>query len=199
MIKKPGNWNSVQEFTDRPRLPLGAYVTQIVKGTVVPSDFGEQLCILFDISEGEHKDYFKKDFETSTLAVKKWKGVLRLWLPKDDGSEKDEWTKRTLKGFTTAVEKSNPGYVWDWNEETLAGKALGVLFRNEQWEYEGKTGWAVRPFRALSVDSVRSGDFQLPKEKPLASKAEAPKSSLADLAQFGNVTFAESEDEDLPF
>jgi hypothetical protein len=91
-----------------------------------------------------------------------------VYIPKDDGSEKDEWTKRTFKGMTAAFEKSNPGYMWNWDENSLAGKMVGILFRNEEWENdEGKTGWTVRPFRAISVDSVRSEDFRLPKDKPL--------------------------------
>ena len=93
--------------------------------------------------------------------------MLRQFLPKDDGSEKDEWTKRSFKGMISAFEKSNPGYVWNWDENSLAGKLIGILFRNEEWEYEGKTGWTVKPFRAIPIDSVRSEDYALPKDKPL--------------------------------
>ena len=80
----------------------------------------------FDIAEGEYKDFFANDLKAQTGEDKKWKGVLRLWLPKDDGSDKDEVTKSILKGFVTSVEKSNPGYLFDWNEASLAGKQIGV-------------------------------------------------------------------------
>lgn len=167
MIKRPNNWNEVKEFTDRPKLPLGAYVCRVKKVAVQSTDYGDQLCILFDICEGEYKDFFNSEFAANTMTDKKWKGVLRQWLPKDDGSEKDEWTKSSFKGMVTSFEKSNPGYQFDWNEASLVGKLIGIMFRNEEWEYDGKTGWAVRPFKAISVDSVRSGDFTLPKDKPL--------------------------------
>jgi hypothetical protein len=62
--------------------------------------------------------------------------------------------------------------MWNWDENSLAGKLVGILFRNEEWEYENKTGWAVRPFRAISIDSVREEDYRLPKDKPL--KKEEP-------------------------
>jgi hypothetical protein len=168
MIRKPNNWESVKEFTDRKKLPLGAYVCK-VKGVRIDSFDGTsaQLCIQFDIAEGEYIDFYKREYAANTMANKKFKGVLRVWLPKDDGSENDEWTKSTFKGMCTAFEKSNPGYVWNWNEQTLVGRMVGILFRNEEWEYDGKTGWAVRPFRAISVDSVRSGDLKIPKEKTL--------------------------------
>lgn len=171
MIKKPNNWESVQEFSDRPKLPVGAYVCKIKQAKVE----GAQLCVAFDITEGEQAGFYQRDFDANTAQDKKWKGVLRLWLPLDNGDEKDEITKRVFKGFVTSAEKSNPGYAWAWDENTLAGKTLGILFRDEEWDYAGRTGWAVRPFRALSVESVRNGDFKIPDPKPLAaSKPQTP-------------------------
>ena len=170
MIRRPNNWNEVKEFNDRQKLPLGAYVCKVKRSAVQANEFGEQLCIVFDIVEGEFSGFFNDDFKNNNSENKKWKGVLRMFIPKDDGSEKDEWTKRSFKGMVTAFEKSNPGYKWNWDEASLTGKLIGILFRNEEWEYDGKTGWTVRPFRAISVDSVRSGDFTLPKDKPLTKK-----------------------------
>ena len=198
MIRKPNNWNEVQEFSDRPKLPLGAYVCKVRRAVVQSNDYGEQLCLLFDICEGEFKGFFDADFKANTMANKKWKGVLRQFIPNDDGSEKDEWTKSSFKGMVTAFEKSNPGYQWNWNEESLAGKVVGILFRNEEWEYENKTGWAVRPFRAISIESVRNGDFTLPKDKPLKNKTAASGyndnfNALNDRVNHG---FAELEEDD---
>lgn len=173
MIRRPNNWNDVKEFSDRQKLPLGAYVCKVRNAIVQGNERGEQLCILFDIAEGEYAGFFANEFNASTNPDKKWKGVLKQWLPKDNGTEKDEWTKSSLKGMTTAFEKSNTGYCWDWNEASLIGRLIGVLFRNEEWEYEGKTGWAVRPFRAISVDSVRDATFTLPKDKPLKKEDAA--------------------------
>lgn len=173
MIERPSNWNEVREFSERRELELDAYVCKIKQGVVQQNDKGAQLCVVFDIAEGEYSGFYADDFKANTREDKKWKGVLRLFLPRNDGSEKDEWTKSTLKGFCTAVEKSNPGYQWNWDENSLKGKNIGILFRNEQWAYNGKTGWAVRPFRALSVDSVRNGDYKVPDDKPLSSAQTA--------------------------
>ncbi len=200
MIKQPTNWNDVQEFTEKKQLPLGAYICKIIKATVQGSEYGEQLCIGFDISEGEHAGFYKKEFASNTTENKKYKGVLRIWLPKHDGSEKDEWTKSILKGLVSSVEKSNPGYKWNWDEASLVGRFIGILFRNEEWDYNNKTGWAVRPFRAISVDSVRSGDYTLPKDKPLKNKtvsgyAEPNYGSY----QFSDFAVLDDDDAQLPF
>lgn len=172
MIERPTNWNEVREFSERRELELGAYVCKIKQAGVHTnadgSQPGAQLCIVFDITEGDYTGFYAANFAANTREDKKWKGVLRLFLPRNDGSDKDEWTKSTLKGFCTAVEKSNPGYQWNWDENSLKGKNIGILFRNEQWAYNGKTGWAVRPFRALSVDTVRNGDYKIPDDKPLS-------------------------------
>lgn len=194
MIKRPNNWNNVQEFSDRPKLPLGAYVCRVKKAVVQSTDWGDQLCILFDIAEGDFKDYFSNDFNANTNEDKKWKGVLRQWLPIDDGTEKDEWTKSSLKGMVTSFEKSNAGYQWDWNEASLAGKLVGILFRKEEWEYNDNHGWAVRPLRAISADSVRTGSYTLPKDKPLKNKGNAGFTATDDLAGFTDI-----HSDDIPF
>ena len=116
MIRKPNNWNEVQEFSDRQKLPLDAYVCKVKQVRIQDNSFGAQLCMLFDITEGDYAGYFQKDYNGNNAQDKKWRGVLRVWIPADDGSEKDELTKRGFKGMVTAFEKSNPGYVWDWNE-----------------------------------------------------------------------------------
>lgn len=202
MIRKPNNWENVKEFSEQKKLPLDAYVCRVKGVRVDSTDYGEQLVIQFDIAEGEYADFYKREYAANTNANKKFKGVLRVWLPRDDGSEKDEWTKSTFKGLVSSFEKSNPGYAWNWTEQTLIGRMIGIMFRNEEWEYDGKTGWAVRPFRAISVDSVRSGDFTLPKDKPLKNSASnssyvPPVSGYSDSYQ--NFAPIQDTDEDLPF
>ncbi len=193
MMKKPHNWENVQEFTDKKALPLDAYVCKIRKAAVQQNTYGESLCVLFDISEGEYAKYYSEEFTTNTREDKKWKGVLRLFLPTDDGSDKDEITKRILKGFVTSVENSNPGYTWNWNETSLTGLTIGVLMRREEWAVNGKTGWTVRPFRALSADTVRNGEYSLPKDKPLNQPTATTAYNVNDFKPLPE------DDDDAPF
>ena len=200
MIRKPNNWNEVTEMTERPKLPLGAYVCKIVKAAVETNSYGDQLIVGFDIAEGDYANFYRKDFDSNTAQNKKWRGQLRLWLPKDDGSDKDEITKRVLKGFVSSVEKSNLGYQFDWNEASLAGKMVGILFRNEEYDFEGKHGWAVRPFRALSCASVREGSFTLPNDKPLNPLSNTSTATMPDpVPQYNPNNFVQVDDDELPF
>ena len=197
MIKKPNNWDQVQEFGERKPLPLGAYVCKVKQVRVQDNSYGSQLALLFDIAEGEHAGYYNQDFKANSDPNKKWCGVLRVWLPKDDGSEKDELTTRIFKGFANAFERSNPGYRWDWNENSLVGKTIGIMYRNEEWKNrEGKYIWSVNPFKAISADTVREGSYTLPKDKPLSNKtstnATVPPANIPD-------GYTEVDSEELPW
>lgn len=205
MINRPNNWNDVQEVTERQKLPLGAYVCRVKKTAIQSNAYGDQLCILFDIIEGDHKGYYAAEYAANQNQDKKWKGVLRQWLPLDNGSQQDEWTKSALKGMVSNFEKSNPGYQWNWDENSLVGKLIGILYRNEEWEYEGKTGWTAKPFRAISIDSVRNGDFTLPKDRPLKKEETSytvPTYNVPTQNYQANTYNTNSfvvEDDDIPF
>lgn len=207
MIRLPLNWSEIKEFSDRPTLPPGAYVSQVQQVNINRTDYGDQLCILIDISEGEYKGFYAEEFKANARDDRKWKGVLRQFLPRYDGSEKDEWSQRSLKGLATAFEHSNPGFVFNGDEQALVGKTVGILMRNEQWDYNGKTGWSVRPFRAMSADKVRSGEYTIPKDKPLKTEPAASYGYAAPYpASYGYPAAASSsfepvtgDDDDLPF
>ena len=189
------NYETTQTISARAQLPVGAYICRILKAEekVYNSSKGEwhKLEISFDISEGEHKDFYANDYKAQTGEDKKWKGVMRMNIPTDDGSEADGWAKRSFKTNILAIEDSNSGYHWDWNEAQLKGKTVGIVFRSEEWEYNGKTGKKAQPFKAVSVEKIKSGNFKIPKEKLLEKNASAPTAPTPE--------FRDIPDEDVPF
>lgn len=207
MIKRPSNWDSVQAFADRKTLPVDAYVCRVKNAIVKKASNGaDQLCVLFDISEGEQAGFFTEEFNQNTYDNKKYKGVMRLWIPTDDGSEADEKTKRNFKAFITAVCNSNRSYVWQWDETTLKGLEIGIIFRSEEWDYDGKHGWATRPFRATTSDKVRAGDYTIPEPKflvtiaPQTQPAYSPAVPVAPVAPAFPADFSViTDDSQLPF
>lgn len=155
----------------REILPAGGYVAKILNAEEKRYSWGDVLLISFDISEGEHSDFFNKDYLENTNEDKKWRGTYRLNIPKDDGSETDGWTKNTFGGAMWAIEESNQGYTWNWDEKSLKGKTVGVLFRNKEWEMNGNTGWTTECCKLESADDIRNGKFRMPKDKPLKNKS----------------------------
>ena len=111
-------------------------------------------------------------------------------MPKDDGSEKDEWTKSAFKALMLAIEESNEGFHWDWDEKKLKGLKVGCLFRSEEWEFDGRNGWTTRPFKFIEVERVKNGKFKMPNDKALNNKSVSDNKNSVDISM---------ADEDLPF
>lgn len=151
----------------REMLPAGGYVCQIMSAKIETNDWGDTLVIAHDVCEGDYAGIFKRDYENNTMDNKKWRGTFRLRLPKDDGTEQDTWKKRSLGNTIWAIEQSNPGFTWDWDEKKLKGKKIGLLYRNKEWEMNGRTGWTTEAGAAESIDNVRDGKFRPLKDKPL--------------------------------
>lgn len=164
---KPFNGFEAKKTASREHLPAGGYVAKILDCTEVSYTWGNVLLISFDIIEGPYKDFFATDYKGQDREDKKWRGTYRLNEPKDDGSEKDGWTKRTFGNAIWSIENSNQGYHWDWNETGLKGKLVGVLYRNREWEKDGNSGWTTECCALTSVDDIRNGKFKQPKDKPL--------------------------------
>lgn len=171
-------------------LPVGAYLCKIMNAEEVSYDWGSKLLLSLDIAEGEHADYFAKKYREDRREDKRWGCVLGLYEPKDDGSEKDEWTKRTFNNFVGCVEDANGGYHFDWDEKKLKGKKIAVVFRKEEWEFNGNTGWKVKPFRVIDMGKFNDGKWGKYDDKPLANKPTPAESYNS---------FSDDDSGDLPF
>ncbi len=192
------NWENVKASADFTALPAGGYVCKIQGAKICTFDGKngsfERLEVAVDIVEGEYKDFFWQEYDRNPNEDKKWKAVFRLYVPSGDGSDQDNWSAQKLKRFVNDVEASNPGYHWDWDEKKLKGKLVGLTFRREEWEYNGKSGWKTNPFQAYTVEDIRQNKFQMPKDKPLKGKD----STSTAQPKFEDVVET-AVDDDLPF
>ena len=172
MMKAFAGFKAEKASSGREILPAGGYVCDIKSAKVEEYRGGEfsALVLAIEVAEGQYAGFWKKDYDQNTNDDKKWRGTYRISIPKDDGTEQDGWTKRTFGNFIWCIQESNPGYTWNWDEKTLKGKKLGVLYRNKEWEFDGKTGWTTEAAGSVSVDDIRSGNFKPLKDKPLKDK-----------------------------
>lgn len=192
-MKPINDWDNIQPAQEREQLPLGAYLVKIMDAKEVVTDKSSRLDVSIDIAEGEYKDFYAKDYKGQNRENKRWRGVLRQFIPKEDGSDMDGFTKSNFKRFMNAIEESNSGFHWDWDERKLKGLVVGCVFRSEEWEFNGKSGWTVKPFLFIPVDKYRDGEFKLPEDRPLQNKSQAAST------QFSKNTSDDLSDEDLPF
>lgn len=183
MIKKFNDYDKTQSYGDYERLPKGGYVLKIQHVETLPGkNGGEYLKIAVDIEGGDYHHYFMQDWKNQTGEDKKWRCNYLLNIPEDDGTERDGWTKRKFKTFTEALEESNPGYHFDWDERKFVGKLIGGLF-NER-EYEGADG-SIRKVTNLAqvctVEKIKSGNYKLPEDKLLVRTAPAADTGFMDI------------------
>ena len=148
-------------------LPKGAYVLKIMDVRELTAINGNAyLSVSCDIAEGDYANFFMDKWNNDTREDRKWGCSAQVWNPLDDGSEKDGWTKKAFKTFIVAVEDSNAGYHWAWDERTLKGKMVGGLFHISQFiGQDGNVHEAVKLKSFTSVENVRSGNYRLPNDK----------------------------------
>ena len=178
------------------KLPAGAYVAQIMGAEVAEYDWGSKLIISFDICEGDYRGFFAADWKANTNPDRKWRGVYRATIP-DEGSEWFDNQKRTFNGIMYALEFSNSGYTFDWDESKLKDLKVGVVFGEREWEYNGNTGWTTECRFLADVDAVRDGKIKIPQPKALNNNRNNSSGNTATSAS-NNVSSALADD-DLPF
>lgn len=192
-MKKFNDYAETKAYTEKERLPRGAYILKILNVEEVTTSYGESLVFSFDVAEGEHKGFYKQEYSNQFQEDKKWKGTYRLFEPRDDGSEKDAWTKSRFKAVMEAFEASNPGYHFDWDEKKLVGKLIGGLFINKEWEKDNRSGWFTSCEKFIDVTSIRNEKYTMPADKPLKKEEKPTKAGFEPMTEY------EDEDVDLPW
>jgi len=112
-----------------------------------------------------------------------------------EGTQKDGYVG------PTAVEKSNPGYRWDWNEKGLVGKCFGGVFQREEFvTKDGQKKMATKCVQIRSMDGLK--EAKVPEDKLLPDKpAGYPDPANASMpVGDGFMSIPEgAEDEGIPF
>ena len=177
---KKVNWDEIQDAQEFDNPAPGAYIAKICQ--VQDVEETEYIKIAWDFAEGEYMDSNRETYARAGF----WPTVLmQSYKPK---------ALPFFKAFKTAVEESNPGYHWNWDENTLKEKKIGILAREFEWlnKNSGKTSWLIELVNPHSVDDIRNGKFKMPERRPLKNQ---PVSAPAP----GSFQPAGDADDDLPF
>lgn len=203
-MQKIDNFDKVQAASgQQDELEPGGYLCKIMGAKIVTyhgqsGDF-DKLEVSVDIDEGDFKGYYADDYRAQAQwgHDQKWKGILRLYAPTNGDDPQAKRSQAIFKAFTDAVEASNPGYKWNWDEATLKDKRVGVMFRSEEYDFNGYHGWKTRPFKAESTEYIKSGKFETPKPKALKKETSQPSAPYPNNNPdaFSNIP----SDDDLPF
>lgn len=190
------------QFMPNERLPKGAYVC-VIKGVKYEEGkaaangkkYSDRLIVLFDIAEGEYQGFFRNQYDNNSNENKKYKGKAIVYIPRDDGSQEDIWSKKDFARWTYSLEESNSGYVWDWDESKWKDKLIGIIFGETGTVIENKEIVYTEARFPVSVETVRSG--KAPEAKFKAKNGYIGQSTAPENSDFMNIP--DGIEEDLPF
>lgn len=185
-MKKIENWENIKENSGFKKLPVGGYVVKILNVKDVPEK--EYLKVSFDIAEGEEKGFFKKQYDEDTRSSdKKW--------PNAGSFIRSYKTTAApmFRGFTNAIENSNKGYKWDFDEKSLVNKVCGIVVGLEEYvNQKGQLRTRTYVSAVRSVDTIKKGEFTVPELKKLdatkGSNAAKQETFVDPFAAQGNDT-----------
>ena len=188
-------YEDAKVYGNTPKLPAGGYVLKIMDAKVEEGKDGkdDSLLISFDIAEGEHAGFFSDNYKNQTQEDKKWKGTVYIRIPNDNNDPKEQWVRDRFRTFTYAVEDSNEGYHWDWNEDGLKGKIFGGVFNEREYSFNNRNGFYTRlqQRNIIPAEKIRKGDFTIPDRELLDGSTQKKADDF--------VTVPDGAEEDLPF
>lgn len=157
--------------------PVGAYVAEIKAVRLLkPGDEyvrRETIELLLEIVEGDYKGRYMEVYESQKERFgdnAQYKGRFRL-IPPVEGDE--DWRKRTFEGNLWAVEQSNPGYTWDWDEKKLQGKKVGINVRKRIYNYNDKERETTEIGQFEPVEDVKAGKCRTMRDRDTRSSESA--------------------------
>lgn len=164
MLKKPTDWDKIDgiEYGDYEQLELGGHEVVIKNAYEYTGKTGNvSLKIEVDIiGKDKQAGFYQKQYDNNISSDRKWPSGACKYV----SLKEDENCIALFKGFTTAVENSNPGYKWNFDEQTLIGKKLCGVFGLEEFEkQDGTIGTMVKLTQFRSLDKLK--DVQIPKVK----------------------------------
>ena len=136
-MKKIEKWDDIEvkEYNEGDKLKLGGHLCVIKNVKTYTHNEIEKISLELDIDEEEQKDFYQKKYDERGENAKFWDDGATISFLAEPTEDKD---KSYIKGLIKAIESYNDGYKWNWDEQTLKNKKIGVNFSLK--EYEGTDG-----------------------------------------------------------
>jgi len=157
------------EVVEFNNLGAGPQICRILKVEDVQEK--EYIKMAIDIIEGEYKDNFRQQFDNSTFEPKKWSHTATLY------RSYKPTAARFFAAFITALEKSNDGYKWDWDESKFKNKKIVCNFGIEEYlsdDYDDNGNQIVKQSLKIvevrSLEALANGDIETKEPKLLDLK-----------------------------
>lgn len=162
-MKPIPNFDNITPTADRERLAPGGYILKITD--VEDMAAKEYLRIVYDIAEGPEAGRYSDEWGAAHPYAHTY---LRSY-------KNEEWVLKRFKTFINAIETSNDGFKWAWNESQLEGRIFGAILALEEYENDrGEIKTRLYIPAVMSADRIRTGDFTVPEIKRLPRDGMKP-------------------------
>ena len=198
-------WETTEakEFGEIERLELGGHELVILDAREYKNEISGNVSLKVSVDIGgkdKQKGFFQKQYDNNTLSERKWPSAGCKYI-----SLKDEQLG-FLKGFITALEKSNPNFKFNtkgtW--EQLKGLKIAGQFGLEEYEkQDGNIGTSTKLVQFRSLDKLK--EIKIPKVKLLNGELmeyEEYKNRNDETHQLNDLFgsgVVEISDDDMPF
>lgn len=160
------NWDEVQPANfNNVKLPADGYICKILDIELRTSKNGnEMLFVHLDIAVGNFKNYFTNKFENRKQYNDnpKFPCIFRI-LTRGKNLPR-------FKKFISNIENSNSNFNFKanhFNENSLKNKFVGFIFREEEFSFNDKHGFTIKPFSSASIEDIKNKNFSIPEPKLL--------------------------------
>lgn len=196
-MEKPNNYENTQASGEYVPFEPGPHFLTIKQVVETKSSTGKPMIkVFFDAAPADKQaGYFTDAFKADTRQDKKWPFGGTAYIVTEDSEGK---CSRNFKGFTTSVEKSNPGFTVQWGPafaECFKGKSVSANFRTEIGVYQSKETRHTKLAWFIPNDDVATAKVPDPVE---TKEYQEWRDEKADALEDSSTPFDDIDD-DLPF
>lgn len=195
-MQKPNGYDEARTSGEFAPVNLGGHYCAIKQVTEKKSSTGkDMIVVLFDFAKpDEQEGYFMESFKNDVREDKKWPFSGSKYIMVNDYNDPKK-TSRQFKTFCTCVEKSNNCQIqWggdSWSAQ-FKGKKIGVVYGEEENEYDGRIFMRHVPKYFCGIDAVK--DAKIPEPKLLTRTT-----NNADVSVDTFINVPEGTEEEIPF
>lgn len=201
-MQKPSGYDEAQAGGEFTPVDLGGHYAIIKQVSERQSSTGkDMIVVLYDFTSPDKQEgFFSKQFNNDDRPEKKWPFAGTKYIMVNDYNDPNK-TSRAFKTFCTCVEKSNNYQIaWGGNAwaQQFKNKFVGVVFGEEESEYDGKIRMRRVPKWFCTTDKVKDQSIPAPKYLNGVGPAQAQQNTSTESADpFLNIP--EGIDEEIPF
>jgi len=196
-MQKPNGYDEAQASGEFVPVKIGGHRAVVKQVSETTSRNGQpMIVVLFDFDNTDAQTgYFSEQFNNDDRPEKKWPFAGSKYIMVNDYQDKNK-TSKNFKTFCTCIEKSN-GCKIAWGSDNWAGqfkgKKIGVVFGEEESEYDGKITMKHLPRWFCSYDSALTANI------PAAKLLKRQEPGLIATASDGFMNIPKDADAEIPF